>query len=219
MRAAVQAQRLGEAGDRVLGGRVGRREGPRAVGRDGAVVDDATAARRLDLHQRKSGPCAQETAGQVGVDHGPPLRRAQFVDGQRWRRDAGVVEQQVQPAEALAQRRKRSADLRLVRDVGRQQQRLRQGFAQAGLAASEQRQRPALAGQGPRHRPADAGAGPGDQGHLHQRPIGMTRVRWTQPLKLAASTLTKPSLTSPVATSSSLRFSVATTLLSRDGAA
>ena len=45
--AAVERGRLGQAGDRVLGGGVGRRVRARRVGRDRAVVDDAPAARRL----------------------------------------------------------------------------------------------------------------------------------------------------------------------------
>ena len=47
-----------------------------------------------------------------------------------------------------------------------------------------------------------------------QRPVGPTNVRCTQPLKLAASTLTNPFSASPVATNSSTRCSVATTVLS-----
>ena len=47
-----------------------------------------------------------------------------------------------------------------------------------------------------------------------QRAVGPTNVRCTPPLKLAASTLTNPFFASPVATNSSTRCSVATTVLS-----
>ena len=91
----------GEAGDGVLGRGVGRRVGPRRMGRDRAVVDDPPAL-------AASGPSsagtrcwrAQERAGQVDVDHRLPLLVGQLLE-RHWRgAGAGIVEQQVEPAEA-----------------------------------------------------------------------------------------------------------------------
>ena len=67
--AAVERGGLGEAGDRVFGGGLGRGIRPRRVRRDRAVVDDAAAARRLRLHQLERFLRAEKHAGQVGVDN------------------------------------------------------------------------------------------------------------------------------------------------------
>ena len=83
--AAVQRGRPGQAGDRVLRGRVRRRVGPRSVGRDRAVVDDPAAAGLLALHDPERLAGAEERAGQVRVDDVRPL-----LDGELLERDGRV---------------------------------------------------------------------------------------------------------------------------------
>ena len=98
--AAVERRRLGQAGDRVLGGRVGRRVRPRRVRRDRAVVDDPAAARVLRLHDPERLLRAEEDAGQVDVDDALPLLEGQVLQRDRRRADAGIVEQEIEAAEA-----------------------------------------------------------------------------------------------------------------------
>ena len=69
----------------------------------------------------------------------------------------------------LAQRGEGGIHLRLVGDVGGQDERIGQGLAQRRLAPAQQRQRPALAGERAGHGAADARAGAGHQGDLHGR--------------------------------------------------
>lgn len=54
----------------------------------------------MPAHQPEGRACAQENAGDIGVDHIFPTIHGQFVHGNRGRIHTGVVEQQVQPAEA-----------------------------------------------------------------------------------------------------------------------
>ena len=107
--AAVERGRLGEAGDRVLGGGVGRGVRPRRVRGDRAVVDDAPAARRLVLHQPEGFLRAQERAGQVDVDDALPLLERQVLERDAGRVLAGVVEEHVEPAELLLRGREQGA--------------------------------------------------------------------------------------------------------------
>ena len=83
--------------------------GPWRVGRDRTVVDDPPAAgdcRFISAIAR----CAQRNEpGQVGVDDAPPLFERQLVERHGRRADAGVVEQQVEPAESLARWRRTTA--------------------------------------------------------------------------------------------------------------
>ena len=62
---AVERQRLGQAGDGVLGRRIGNRARARRMRRDRAVVDDAAAHRLLPAHGAKRRPRAQEGAGEI----------------------------------------------------------------------------------------------------------------------------------------------------------
>src|SRR5699024_10276942 len=54
----------------VLGGGVGDGAGARRVRRDGAVVDDAPAARLLAFHQRKRALAAEKAAVEIDLDRG-----------------------------------------------------------------------------------------------------------------------------------------------------
>jgi hypothetical protein len=71
---------LDKPGDRVLGRRVRHGVGPRGVGGDRAVVDDAPAARVLALHHPEGLPGAQERPGQIDVHHRFPLLDAELID-------------------------------------------------------------------------------------------------------------------------------------------
>src|SRR6478752_2699925 len=64
-----------------------------------ALVSPDTAC-LLAVHQAEGRARAQEHAGHVGVQHAEPLVQRQLVHRHRRRVHAGVVEQQVQPAEA-----------------------------------------------------------------------------------------------------------------------
>ena len=78
-RAAVERRRPGQPGDAVLGGRVRRRERPRHVRGDRAVVDDPSAARRLRASSAGTRCWVQRKAPvRFVVDDRPPLleRRA-----------------------------------------------------------------------------------------------------------------------------------------------
>ena len=96
---AVERDRLRQAGDGVLGRRVGRGVRPRRVGRDRAVVDDAPAPRVLRLHQPERLLRAEERAGEVRRRRPLPLLEGQVLERHGRRARAGVVEEQVEPAE------------------------------------------------------------------------------------------------------------------------
>ncbi len=91
-RAAVEGRGLRQAGDAVLRGGVRGRARPRRIGRDRAVVDDATASRLLALHHRDGLLRAEERARQVRVDDRAPDVHVQIFEGDGRRGDAGVVE-------------------------------------------------------------------------------------------------------------------------------
>ena len=102
--AAVERDRLGQAGDGVLGHRVADGAGPGRVGGDRPVVDDPPALGVLRLHHPHRVVRAQVGAGQVGGhDRLPPVGR-QLVHRAGRRPGPRVVDEQVHPAEALADR-------------------------------------------------------------------------------------------------------------------
>src|SRR5262249_49442903 len=98
---AVQRGRPCQPGDRVPGRRVGRGFRPGNVCRQGAVVDDAAAARRLRLHEPERLANAQERTGQIDVNNLSPLLDRQIFKRDGRGADACVVEQEVEPAEGL----------------------------------------------------------------------------------------------------------------------
>src|SRR4051794_14038029 len=57
--AAVQRDRFRKSGDRVFGGRISSRIGPRRMRGDGAVINDAAATWILGFHQPDGPLCAE----------------------------------------------------------------------------------------------------------------------------------------------------------------
>ena len=120
----------------------------------------------LRLHDLDGFLRAQEHAGQVGGDHVLPGLERQVLERHRRRADAGIVEQDVEPAEGRLDRGEQRQDRLALRHVGRHRQRLgaeRIDFAgdlvEHFLAAAGQHQAVAGFRQGNGHRPADPGAG------------------------------------------------------------
>jgi len=99
--AAVEGRGLREAGDRVLGGRIGRRAGPRRVRGQRSVVDDAAAARVLALHDAERLLRAEEHPGQVHGDHLLPLLVCPILQRGPGTGGTRVVEEDVHAAEGL----------------------------------------------------------------------------------------------------------------------
>jgi hypothetical protein len=115
----------------------------------------------------------QEGAGQVGLHDAHPLLVGQILERDAAGRNAGVVEQQVDPAVGLFHRREQGGDRCRVGDVGRhdegaRRRRVRQArrLFQHVLAAPGQHDIPAGLQQGMRRGAADAAAGAGDDGDL-----------------------------------------------------
>ena len=90
-------QRLGEGVHRGLGGAVGGAVGKRAGGRQAADVDDPAAASGAQVRQRRAR--GVEDAGDVGVEHQPPVVVGHIGDVAE-HADAGVVDERVEAAEA-----------------------------------------------------------------------------------------------------------------------
>ncbi len=100
--------------------------------RDRAVVDDAAAARRLVLHDAEGMLGAQERRGEVGVHHGLPLGDADVLERHRRCADAGIVEHEVEPAEAVGHLGEQRGDRAGIGHVGGHRQALAEGFAELG---------------------------------------------------------------------------------------
>ena len=83
----------------MLGGRIGRREGARYLGGNGAVVDDAATGGVLTPHPPEGRSGTQERSTEVHGHHAVPRIDREFVHGNRWRCDSRVVEQEVDPTE------------------------------------------------------------------------------------------------------------------------
>ena len=167
----VERDRLGQAGDPVLGHRVADRAGPRRVGGDRAVVDDPAAHRTLRLHQRDGVVRAQERAGEVGGHDRLPALGADLVHRPGRGAGAGVVDQQVEPAEAVADGREQRRHRVLVGDVGPDRedhlrQRLLHGVFEQLEAAAGRDDVPPLVGQRDRDEAAEPGTCAGDDRHL-----------------------------------------------------
>ena len=88
---SVQGSRLGKTRYAVLGRRIRRRVWPRALSRNGAVIDDTPAARILALHNPDRLLSAQEDTGQVGVHNSFPLLEGEFFDGHIRRANSRIV--------------------------------------------------------------------------------------------------------------------------------
>ena len=164
-RPAVEAEGLRQAGDRVLGRRVADRPRARRIGRDRAVVDDASALRRLPPHLREGDARGVEHAGQVHRDRTVPVVGVDLVDGAGGREDARVVEQDVEPPPPVDQLADGGLDLGPPRDVAGQDQRLAgRGDTVQRIGTAGEEPDPPAGGQRPLgHRSPDARAGARDQ--------------------------------------------------------
>src|SRR5690348_8608668 len=133
--------------------------------RDGAVVDYPTALRTLIPHLAYGGSGAEESAGEVGRDRVVPLVECEVFGRGRRREDAGVVEEQVDAAEAVGRGVEQLRHRDLVTDVALNRQRRATGRVD-GVADLSQRGRPAtrghhceaVGGECPCARTADAAA-------------------------------------------------------------
>ena len=167
----VQRGGLGEARHAVLRRRIGRGVGARGVRRDGAIVDDAPAPRRLRLHHAKRFLRAKKRAGEVHVHHRPPLVDGELLKRHRRGTPAGVVEQHVQAAEASLRLREQVGDGLWVGNVRPHHQRPLTGtgfvrrLPQQRLPPPRQRHRIALVQERERRGPAYPAARSGDDGH------------------------------------------------------
>ena len=115
VRRELDRPRLGQPGQAPLGRRVVRQAAHPAQAGDRRVVDDH-AGLRLD-HVRDHVPGDDPGALEVDVEHRVPLGLGQLV-GEPVRADAGVVEQDVDPAEALDRVVDRLGHRGVVADVG-----------------------------------------------------------------------------------------------------
>ena len=120
--------------------------------RDGPVIDNPPAARRLALHHAERVLGAQERTGQIDVHHVRPLLERQVLDRDVAGADAGVVEQQIDPAVGLLHGLEQRCDRPGVGDIGRYHQHARRrgvgqgrGFLQhRAAAAGEDHRKPVL---------------------------------------------------------------------------
>ena len=69
--------------------------------RQRAIVDDAASLRILSLHQPKRPARAQERTRQIDGDDLIPLVHGELIEWSGRRRQAGIVEQKVQPPESI----------------------------------------------------------------------------------------------------------------------
>ncbi len=79
---------------------------------------DSPAAGPLRLHESDGLLGTQEGAGQIDVDDGLPLVVAQLLHRYGRRPGAGIVEQQIEPAEALFGLCEQGADRRRIGHIG-----------------------------------------------------------------------------------------------------
>ena len=165
--AAVERGRLGQPGDRVLGGGVGGRIRARRVGRDRAVVDDAAAAGSLRLEHAEGLLRTQKRAGEIGVDHRLPLLEGQIFEGNAGRADTGVVEQHVKPAKGRLHPGEQFRDRYRIANVGRNDKypnppriHFRSNSVEWLALSARQNDRETRIAKGDRCRPANASASP-----------------------------------------------------------
>ena len=127
---------LGELNHRRLGGAVGRGVRPGRQARDRRGQDDG--ARMLRSHDRHRGPDAVHRSEDVDAEGALPVLGRQVVDAAVGGEDAGVADEDVEPAEALDRLRDHGLDLRGVADV---RQRCVDGAVHVGQAVDGRLQR------------------------------------------------------------------------------
>ena len=113
---------------------------------------------------------AKKRAVEIDVDHRLPLREGQFVERDRGRAGAGVVEQEIEPAEVALDRGEQSLNGLRIADVARRGDRappeahdLARCLVQLVAPPRHNRHMPPGARERERRRLADPGAAAGDQ--------------------------------------------------------
>lgn len=170
---SVQSRRLGQPGNGVLGGGVGGGVGAWCLCGYRAIVDDATSAWILLLHDAEGLARAQERPGEVGIHHLLPCIQTEVLQQDRGRTDAGVVEKEVKPTQDLAGGREQMGDRFRVCNIawhhehgGLPVTNGTSGFLESLTAAARRHDRVACPGQAQRGGTANAGTSPGHQGCL-----------------------------------------------------
>ena len=172
---AVERCRFREAGNGVLGCRVGGGIGPRAVRSGRPVVDDTPALRVLILHDLEGLLCAKKRTGNIGIDHGPPVLILLLLQQHTLAAKAGIIEQQVEPTERLFRLRKERGDRLRFSDVRRHSDHLsicvgplhcRHGRFQAFQSPASKDQRESILRKRNRDALADAAPCSGDECNL-----------------------------------------------------
>jgi hypothetical protein len=173
---AVQRAAAGQAGDRVFGGGVGHRMRDGCVGRDRAVVDDAaTHAAAAAFIMRKACWVQRKAPVRLMSTRLLPVPMASSSMGTPGNEDAGVVEQQVQPAEAGAHEVEHGGHgvgpghigghgVSAFADVAKGVADLGDRCAQRFQAPAAEHHAPAVMGQSQRRGAANATAAASDQG-------------------------------------------------------
>ncbi len=167
---------LGQPGHRVLGGGVADAARPRRVRRDRAVVDDAAAPGVLRLHHPHRVLGAQEGAGEVDVDHGPPVGQVDLVGrAGRPNTPALLTSRSRRPQRSWTRSNRAATDGGEVTSAGTARAESAAGSAAwaacavgpARPPAARQRDLPARAEQAQRDAPAQPRTGPGDNRDAH----------------------------------------------------
>ena len=125
------------------------------------------------LHERKRLLRAQERASEIRVHDRPPLLYRELIERDAWRADAGIVEQEIEPAESFLRPREERLHRLRIGDIGRHGQQLpcvRVPVANRLLEpigpASGQHYGITIAGKRQRNGLPDATASTGDNGYL-----------------------------------------------------
>ena len=163
----LAGERLREPGQRVLGGGVGALQRIALVRDDGGDVENGRALRAAEQRQR-------EMAGKIGNasierHDAVELRHGGLLEGTR-KRDSGVVDQNIQPAEALLYGCKAILQIGVVQKVAGEQQCFHAVFPDRSgrrrelfFAPSKQRERNAILREAACNAGADPAAGAGDE--------------------------------------------------------
>jgi hypothetical protein len=132
----------------------------------------------LALHDAKGLLRAEEDAGQVGLDHGRPLREGELFERHTGSADARVVEQEVEASEPRVDPGEERGHYGRIADVTRQRDgaaaRLGGGLLERLDAATGQDDREACFGERDRRSAADPATGAGDQRDSRHEPMAAT---------------------------------------------
>jgi hypothetical protein len=139
---------------------------------DRAVVDDASAARVLCLHQSHRFLCAEKSAGKVGIDDSFPSVEGNIFHCNGRRARAGIVEEKIETAKSLFRFRKQCLHGFRLGDIRRDGQRFaldqRSGFGKCFDPSPGQNNGIGVFRQSDGDRPSNATACAGDDGDLAQ---------------------------------------------------